>query len=452
LNKLRVLFIGTYIPKECGIATFTSDLLNSVYVGNKDIHCEVIALIDPSENYNYSEEVVFKIERNKLEDYYRAADFINHSDADVICLQHEFGLFGGEAGDYIFALLSGISKHVITTMHTVILEPELEYKVSTEKLVMYSEKLVVMSQTAVNILKDSYGVSEDKIEVIFHGMPDYPLSDCGKYKKMLNLKGSPLILTFGLLSQNKGIESLLKALPNVIKQYPDLVYIILGTTHPMIKKKHGEAYRQYLKNIVSELGIENNVVFHDKFVEKEELCNYILASDIYASPYLSREQIVSGTLTYAIGMGKAIVSTPYWYAEEMLSDNLGLLVDFGDTEGFKNSLLYLIENPEKCNIMRQNTYDFGRKMIWGNVGKEYTTVFHEALNNYTTYPKIPNIVNFLPNKLPEVKVDHLKLSNDNVAIIQHTYLDVSALHHGDNTDDGVRGFSSDPKKGDFNLK
>jgi glycosyltransferase involved in cell wall biosynthesis len=173
-------------------------------------------------------------------------------------------------------------------------------------------------------------------------MPDYPFSKCGKYKNMLNLKGSPLILTFGLLSQNKGIESLLKVLPEVINQYPDLVYLILGATHPMIKKISGEAYRQYLKSIVSELEIENNVVFHDKFVEKEELCNYILASDIYASLYLSREQIVSGTLTYAIGMGKAIDSTPYWYAEEMLSDNCGLLVDFGDVNGFKK--IYLILN------------------------------------------------------------------------------------------------------------
>jgi glycosyltransferase involved in cell wall biosynthesis len=448
-----VLFIGTYVPKECGIATFTYDLLHSVSVGNHDIHCEVIALIDPSENCNYPEEVVFQIERNKLEDYYRAAYFINHSDADVICLQHEFGLFGGKAGDYIFALLSEISKPVITTMHTVILEPELEYRVSTEKLVMYSDKLVVMSQTAVNILKDGYGVSEDKIEVIFHGMPDYPLSDCGKYKKMLNLKGSPLILTFGLLSQNKGIESLLKALPEVVNQHPDLVYLILGATHPMIKKKYGEAYRQYLKNIVSELEIENNVVFHDKFVEKEELCNYILASDIYASPYPSKEQVVSGTLTYAIGMGKAIVSTPYWYAQEMLSENRGLLVDFGNVDGFKKSLLYLIENPEKCNIMRENAYYFGRKMTWENVGKEYINVFYKALNNYTTCPKIQNIFNLLPNKLPEVKVGYLKQLTDEVSIVQHAYLDVvPALHHGYNTDDGGRGLSSDPKKGDFELK
>jgi glycosyltransferase involved in cell wall biosynthesis len=445
---MKILFIGTYIPKECGIATFTSDILNSVSGTNNNIHCDVIAVSDPSENCNYPDEVVFQIERNKLEDYYRAANFINSSGADVICLQHEFGLFGGNAGDYIFYLLSEISKPVITTMHTVILEPELEYRVSTEKLVMHSDKLVVMSQTAVNILKDSYGVSEDKIEVIFHGMPDYPLSDCGKYKKMLNLKGSPLILTFGLLSQNKGIESILKALPDVVNQYPDLVYLILGATHPMIKKKYGETYRQYLKNIVSELEIENNVVFHDKFVEKEELCNYILASDIYVSPYPSKEQVVSGTLTYAIGMGKAIVSTPYWYAEEMLSDNRGLLVDFGNVDGFKKSLLYLIENPEKCNIMRENAYYFGRKMTWKNVSEEYITVFNKALNNYTTYPKIQNIFNFLPNKLPEVKVGPLKQLTYEVSIVQHACLDlVPALHHRYNIDNGDRKLSSDPKKG-----
>ena len=261
------------------------------------------------------------------------------------------------------------------------------------------------------------------------------LTTASKYKKMLNLKGSPLVLTFGLLSQNKGIESMLEALPDVVNQYPDLVYLILGATHPMVKKNQGEAYRQYLKNKVSELGLENNVVFHDKFVEKEELCNYILASDIYASPYLSREQIVSGALTYAIGMGKAIVSTPYWYAQEMLSDNRGLLVDFGDTDGFKKSLLYLIENPEECDNMRKKAYDFGRKMTWKNVGKEYNNVFSKALKNYNTYPRIQNRFNFLPNQLPEVKLDYLKLLTDDVGIIQHTNLGVPARHYGYSTDD-----------------
>ena len=395
MNKqLKVLFIGTYVPKECGIATFTSDLLNSVSGEYKDVHCEVIALNDPSETYNYPAEVVFQIERDKIEDYYRAADYINQSDADIVCLQHEFGLFGGDAGDYIYAILSGIDKPVITTMHTVIREPELEYRVSTEKLIRYSEKLVVMSQTAVDMLKDVYEAPEDKIEVIFHGLPDYPFNNCEKYKKMLNLKGSPLVLTFGLLSQNKGIESLLDALPDVVNKYPDLVYLILGATHPGVKKRNGEAYRQYLKNKVSELGLEDNVIFHNKFVEKEELCNYILASDIYASPYLSREQIVSGALTYAIGMGKAIVSTPYWYAQEMLSDNRGLLVNFGDADGFKKSLLHLIENPEECDNMRKKAYEFGRKMTWQNVGGEYNTIFSKALKDENTYPKIHKIFSF----------------------------------------------------------
>jgi glycosyltransferase involved in cell wall biosynthesis len=408
MNKqLKVLFIGTYVPKECGIATFTDDLLNSVFGGCSDVQCEVIALNNPSETYNYSEKVVFQIERDKLKDYSLAADYINQSDIDIVCLQHEFGLFGGNAGNYIFALLSEINKPIITTMHTVIQKPEPEYRVSTEKLIRYSEKLVVMSQIAVNMLKDVYGVSEDKIELIFHGMPDYPFNNCGKYKRMPNLKGSPLILTFGLLSQNKGIENVLKALPHVINQYPDLVYLILGATHPMVKKSQGETYRQYLKNMVYELGIESNVIFHDKFVEKEELCNYILASDIYVSPYLSKEQIVSGALTYAIGMGKAIVSTPYWYAQEMLSNNRGLFVDFGDTEGFKKSFLYLIENPDKYNNMRKKAYAFGRKMTWENVGTEYNAVFSKVLENYTAHPKIQKRYNILPNQLPEAKFDYL---------------------------------------------
>ena len=433
-KKLKVLFIGTYVPKECGIATFTSDLLNSVSVEDNDVYCEVIALNDPSETYNYPEEVVFQIQRDKIEDYYRAADYINQSDIDIVCLQHEFGLFWGSAGDYIFALLSGINKPVISTMHTVIREPEPEYRASTEKLIRYSEKLIVMSQTAVEMLKDVYKAPENKIELVFHGVPDYPFNNCSKYKKILNLNGAPLVLTFGLLSQNKGIESMLDALPEVVSQYPDLIYLILGATHPVIKKNFGETYRQYLQNKVSELGLEKNVIFHDKFVEKEELCNYILASDIYVSPYLSREQIVSGALTYAIGMGKAIVSTPYWYAHEVLSDNRGLLVDFGDTDGLRKSLLNLIENPEECDKMRKKAYDFGRKMTWKNVGKQYNKVFTRALKNYSAYSTSKKF-NFLPSQLPEVKLDYLKLLTDDVGIIQHTNLGVPARHYGYSTDD-----------------
>jgi glycosyltransferase involved in cell wall biosynthesis len=239
-----------------------------------------------------------------------------------------------------------------------------------------------MSQIAVDILKGVYDVSEDKIKIIFHGMPDYPFNNSSKYRRKMNLKGSPLILTFGLLSQNKGIESMLKALPDVVNQHPNLVYLVLGATHPMVKKTQGEVYRESLQNMVTELRLENNVVFHNKFVEIEELCNYIMASDIYVSPYLSREQIVSGTLTYALGMGKGIISTPYWYAKEMLADNRGLLVDFNDTNGFTKAILSLIENPKQCKEMRRHAYDFGRQMTWKNVGKRYNIVFSKTLKKY----------------------------------------------------------------------
>ena len=399
MNKqLKVLFIGTYVPKECGIATFTSDLLNSVSGKYNDVNCEVIAVNDSSETYKYPEEVSFQIEKDKLKDYYRVADYINQSDIDIVCLQHEFGLFGGEAGDYIFTLLSGISKPVITTMHTLIQDPEPAYRKATEKLIDHSDKLIVMSQTAVDILKSVYDVSEDKIKIIFHGMPDYPFNSSSKYRRKMKLEGSPLILTFGLLSQNKGIESMLKALPDIVNKHPNLVYLVLGATHPMIKKTQGEVYREYLQNMVTELRLENNVVFHNKFVEIEELCNYIMASDIYVSPYLSREQIVSGTLTYALGMGKGIISTPYWYAKEMLADNRGLLVDFNDTNGFTRAILSLIENPKECKQMRTRAYNFGRKMTWKNVGGEYNTVFSEALDKYNTYPKIQNMFSFHPEQ------------------------------------------------------
>lgn len=435
-NELKVLFIGTYVPKECGIATFTHDLLNSVR--NTNVKCEVIAVNDAYEVYNYPEEVVFQIDRDRLRDYYLAADYINQSDADVVCLQHEFGLFGGSAGDYLFTLLSNINKPVITTMHTIIREPEPHYRIATEKLIAHSEKLIVMSQIAVDVLKGVYNVPEDKIQIIFHGMPDYPFNSSSKYRRKMNLTGSPLIITFGLLSQNKGIESMLKALPAVVKQHPKLVYLVLGATHPMVKKTQGEVYRESLQHLVTELGLENNVVFHNKFVESEELYNYIMASDYYVSPYLSREQIVSGTLTYALGMGKAIVSTPYWYAQEMLADNRGLLVDFNDTEGFTKALLSLIENPKACKEMRMRAYDFGRKMTWKSVGGEYNNVLHNVLSKYVTSHNIRNRFSFIPIEFPEVNINHLKLLTDDVSIIQHTKLSVPSQHYGYSTDDASR--------------
>ena len=439
-RKLKVLFIGTYVPRKCGIATFTSDLLNSVSNEKGLDECEVIALNDIDENYDYPDEVVFEIKRNFLEDYHRAADYINRSDIDVVCVQHEFGLYWGDAGDYIFELLSRVNKPIITTLHTVIKDPEPPYRRATEKLLQYSDKIIIMSKTARKILRGVYDAPEEKIELIYHGIPDCPFTGSEKHKESLRLKGSPLILTFGLLNQNKGIETVLDALPAVVEKYPDLTYLILGATHPEVKRNFGEVYREYLINKVHELGLEKNVVFHDKFVQKRELYEYILASDIYVSPYLHKEQVVSGALSYALGMGKAIISTPYWYAQEMLVDGRGMLVDFKDSEGLSSSLLHLIGNPEECNRMRREAYDFGRQMVWKNVGKEYVNIFRQALEEYPEIPSRVMTAFFIkPEKLPKTNLEYLISMTDDVGIFQHATMGVPSRRHGYSTDDVGRG-------------
>ncbi|TGC09818.1 glycosyltransferase family 4 protein [Methanolobus halotolerans] len=439
-RKLKVLFIGTYVPRECGIATFTSDLFNTISKEDEVDCCEVIALNDIDETYDYPEEVVFEIRRNKLEDYYRAADHINRSDHDVVCLQHEFGLYWGDAGDYIFALLSSIDKPIITTLHTVIKDPEPPYRRVTEKLMQYSDKVIVMSETSENILHEVYDIHNGKTELVYHGIPDCPFTDSKEHKELLGLKGSPLILTFGLLNPNKGVETTLDALPAVVEKHPGLKYLVLGATHPEIKRNFGEAYREYLLDKVHELGLESNVIFHDKFVEKNELYEYILASDIYVSPYHSREQVVSGALTYAIGMGKAIVSTPYWYAQETLTENRGILVEFEDITGISKALMHLIENPQECNEMRRNAYEFGRQMIWKNVGKEYISIFRLALKNYpvSTTDEKTDFSLFSVN-LPKTKLDYMISMTDDVGIFQHATFGVPSRRHGYSTDDVGRG-------------
>jgi glycosyltransferase involved in cell wall biosynthesis len=417
-----------------------SDLLNSVSQENGSVECKVIALNDIGENYDYPEEVVLEIRRNELEDYHVAADYINGSDIDVVCLQHEFGLYWGDAGDYIFALLSKIDKPIITTLHTVIKDPEPCYRRVTEGLIQYSDRMIVMSKTAMKILRDVYDAPEDKIELIYHGIPDCPFTDSEEHRRALGLHGSPLILTFGLLNQNKGIETVIDALPAVVKKNPDLTYLVLGATHPEVKRNFGEAYREYLMNKVSELGLDNNVIFHDKFVQKRELYEYILASDIYVSPYLPKEQVVSGALSYAMGMGKAIVSTPYWYAQEMLRDGRGILVDFKDSKGFSASLMHLIENPEECNRMRRKAYDFGRQMTWKSVGSEYTDIFRQALEEHPE-PVSDIAADFFlqPEELPKTNLEYMISITDDVGIFQHTLLGVPSRRHGYSTDDVGRG-------------
>ncbi len=375
VSDLDIIYVGTFVPRACGIATFTNDLGTSVSqeVGGRPFR--VVGLTDQPGAYDYPPEVTFEIRQNVIRDYARAAEYLNGSSAHIISLQHEFGIFGGEAGKYLSELLRRLKKRVVTTAHTILENPLKDYREAFEDVINGSEGLVTMSQRGAEMLRTIYNVPEDKISIIHHGVHDVPFVDSKLHKEQFNLEGRTVLLTFGLLSPNKGIETALEALPYVIEKFPDTVYIVLGATHPGVKKVHGEQYRLSLERKVRDLNIEKNVVFHNRYVDLQELTEYISCCDVYLTPYLAKEQIASGTLAYAVGMGKAVVSTPYWYAEELLSDSRGVLVNFRDVKGMANALIDLIGDPVRRNRIRKAAYEYGRNMVWREVGRRYVEMF-----------------------------------------------------------------------------
>ncbi|MFQ5444782.1 MAG: glycosyltransferase family 4 protein, partial [Nitrospinales bacterium] len=314
-----VAVIGNYLPRQCGIATFTTDLVEALSTEAPGINCRALVINDKPEGYPYPEKVRFEINQNKLTDYSIASEFLNISQIDIVCVQHEYGIFGGPAGSHILKLLADLRMPVVTTLHTVLRDPAPEYREVMHKLSDLSDKLIVMSRKAFEFLKDIYAVPEEKIAFIHHGIPDMPFIDPNFYKDQFGVEGKKVLLTFGLLSPNKGIENVLQALPAVTKKHPDITYIILGATHPSILKAHGEEYRIGLQQLVRKLNISDHVIFQNRFVELKELCEFLGTADIYVTPYLEEAQITSGTLAYAMGTGKAVISTPYWYATEMLA-------------------------------------------------------------------------------------------------------------------------------------
>jgi len=375
---MNIVYVSTYVPRSCGIATFASDLTRSV-AHETDSSYHVVAMNNVPQGYSYPPEVCFQIQQNRLSDYRRAAEYINRSDFDVVSVQHEFGIFGGPAGRYLLALIGNVRKPVVTTLHTVLKRPTAEYFQSMLNVIQHSERLVVMSEIAKGILEEVYAVPEDKISLIYHGVPDVPFTDPDLYKGQFDVEGRLVILTFGLIGPNKGIEKMLEALPPVVAGHPEVLYIVLGATHPEIRRTQGESYRHFLQERVRDLGLEDNVVFHDRFVSRQELYRYIMASDIFVTPYRYEEQVVSGTLSYALGMGKAIVSTPYWYAQEILADGRGMLVPFDDPGALSRALLALIEDRSLYQAIRERAYAFGRRMVWGEVAWRYVELFGEVL-------------------------------------------------------------------------
>jgi glycosyltransferase involved in cell wall biosynthesis len=438
-----VAVIGNYLPRQCGIATFTTDLVEGLSAEAPDIYCWAAAMNDKPEGYPYPEKVRFEINQNKLTDYSVASQFLNISQTDIVCLQHEYGLFGGPAGSHLLRLLSDLRMPVVTTLHTVLKDPAPEYRAVMCKLSDLSDKLVVMSRKASDFLKDIYAVPEEKIAFIHHGIPDTPFIDSSFNKDKFAVEGKKVLLTFGLLSSNKGIENVLQALPAVIKKHPDVVYIILGATHPHILKLHGDAYRIMLQQLVRKLDIGEHVIFQNRFVELKELCEFLGIADIYVTPYLEEAQITSGTLAYAMGTGKAVISTPYWYATEMLAEGRGRIVPFLNTDAMAEQIIGLLDNDVERHAMRKKAYIFSREAVWKEVSRKYLQVFSEVRQNRTRKPRprysyVENITAITNFELPEIKLDHLKALTDDTGILQHATYTIPDRTHGYCTDDNAR--------------
>jgi len=440
-NTRKIAFLGNYHPRKCGIATFTKDLRCAVAHDRPEMHCLVVPVNNLGKSYNYPGEVRFEISEQELPSYQRAADFLNISCVDVVCLQHEFGIFGGPAGSHILAMLRELRMPIVTTLHSVLREPNEEQRRVMRELIRLSTRLVVMSERGRKFLLELYQTPEEKIDMIPHGIPDTPFADPNYFKDEFEVAGRKVMLTFGLLSPNKGIEYALQALPGIIKNHPNIVYIVLGQTHPNLLGNEGEAYRLSLERLAKDLGIQKHVVFFNRFVELEELIRFIGASDIYLTPYLTESQITSGTLAYAFGAGNAVISTPYWHAADLLADKRGTLVPFRDADAITIAVHELLENESMRHEMRRKAYKLGRGMIWQHVAELYLKSFERARNDHSIIGPKAALIKTLdekPEQLPELKLDHLFRLSDSTGIFQHASYTVPSFEEGYCTDDNAR--------------
>jgi len=377
----RIAFLSSYPPRRCGIATFTSDLIDNVLnAAHSQVEPVVLAMTN-SDKLCYTDPVEFDIHFDNKNDYILAADYLNEINADLVCLQHEFGLFGGTstAGEYLEFFLNRLNVPLVTTLHTILLEPSDQQYRMIRRLANLSENMVVMSKYGGEILRQVYGVPQERITIIPHGIPDLPFSETLPYKQMEGLEGRTTILTFGLLSRNKGIEVMLKSMAQIVKNIPDTLYIVLGATHPNVLKKEGESYRKSLEQMVEDFGLQDNVAFINEFVDNRKLHRFLQMADFYVTPYLSEKQISSGTLAFALGTGRVIISTPYWCARELLAGNCGRLVPFNDPDGIAKTIFHLKQNPEEYRAIRSRAYTKGRSMTWSSAGRAYWRLFRDII-------------------------------------------------------------------------
>jgi glycosyltransferase involved in cell wall biosynthesis len=436
-----IAFLGDYLPRKCGIATFTSDLLGAVAAHQPQNHCFAVPVNDIEGCYRYPDVVRFEIEEQDLESYRCAADFLNSSDVDVVSLQHEFGIFGGPAGSHLLTLLRGLTAPVVTTLHTVLRTPNADQLRVMRELIAYSTRLVVMTERGRNLLQEVYQAPAAKIDLIPHGIPDVPFAAPDCYKGQFGLSGKKVLLTFGLLSPNKGIEHVLNALPDIVAEFPDVVYIVLGATHPNELRTRGDEYRLSLEAIVEKNRLQNHVIFHNCFVELKKLTEFIGAADLYITPYLGEAQITSGTLAYAFGAGKAVISTPYWHAAELLADQRGVLVPFADPAAVAREVSGLLRDETRRAAMSDNAYRLGRTMVWSNTAGLYMRSFELARRQAAAAPResvAARDVVRRPFESPELNLDHLYRMTDSTGIFQHASLTAPNRSEGYCTDDNAR--------------
>ncbi len=439
----KIAFVGDHLPRKCGIATFSSDLLAAVAAAHPQSHCFSVSVNDIKGGYEYPEVVRFEIEEQDLSSYLRAADFLNISNVDIVCLQHEFGIFGGPAGGHILAFLRELRMPVVTTLHTVLQEPRLDQRRVMQELISLSTRVVVMADRGRRMLQEIYGAPPAKIDLIAHGIPDVGFVDPTYFKDQFGVEGRVVLLTFGLLSPNKGIEYVLNALPAILAEFPEVVYIVLGATHPNELREHGEAYRLSLELLAKKNKIEKNVIFYNQFVDLENLKEFIGAADLYITPYLNEAQITSGTLAYTFGSGKAVISTPYWHASELLAEDRGVLVPFADAPAIAREAITLLRDDSRRHAMRKNAYRMGREMIWSNVAHLYMRAFESSRLEGAAVSRKSLATKTLdrkPRELPELKLSHLSRMTDSTGVFQHAFFSVPNFSEGYCTDDNARAF------------
>ncbi|WP_026783042.1 glycosyltransferase [Pleomorphomonas koreensis] len=433
----HVALIGNFPPRKCGIATFTADLREALVTTNRDLRLTTVAVTDTGQTHAYPQEVGYEIGQHEADDYAAAADHINALNPDAVSIQHEFGIFGGAAGSYLLKLTERLRAPVVTTLHTVLTDPTADQRRVMMRLAEQSARLVVMTEMGRTILTRDWNISPDKIAVIPHGIPDVPFLDPAFQKHNFGLDGRQVVLTFGLLSPNKGIENMIDALPDLAEAHPDLVYVVLGATHPHLVAHEGEAYREKLQAQAVALGVADHLMFVNEYVDAPILQAWLSAADIYVTPYLNEAQITSGTLAYAVGLGKAVVSTPYWHARELLADDVGALVPFGDPKALAAEIGDLLTNQGRRDRLRSRAYDVGRKAIWPVVGRSYLDLLAEARAGGRPSSPVRNLR--AGKRIPPVStlaaVDRMM---DGCGMLQHGRSTIPDRRHGYCLDDNAR--------------